>query len=87
MSEYPIDDRLADDLDGLAAVASVRQLVAAAAVREIRESAGLTLDDIARVVGCTRSAVAHWEAGARSPSGDRAIRYAAALAECLRVTP
>lgn len=35
--------------------------------RALREAAGLSQEDIARAIGTSRQAVAHWEAGDRYP--------------------
>jgi len=55
----------------------------------LRETAGLTIRQLATVVGCSHSAIARWEAGDRTPKGDRRKAYAAALAElaALEETP
>ena len=36
-------------------------------LREMRERAGLTLEDVGRVVGVGRGAVCYWEKGKSSP--------------------
>ena len=51
--------------------------------RALRRAAGISLDDIAAVVGVTRQAVGLWEAGARTPQGPNLDSYAAVL-ETLR---
>jgi transcriptional regulator with XRE-family HTH domain len=45
----------------------------------LREAAGLTQADLARLVGVTAAAVSRWEAGLRTPRGTSAIAYAKAL--------
>jgi SOS-response transcriptional repressor LexA len=53
-------------------------------IRERREAAGLTQDDVAKALGVTRSAVAQWEAtGGTAPRGKRLK----ALAAILQTTP
>lgn len=47
--------------------------------RALRQAAGLTLDDLAHLVGCTPQAVDHWEAGRREPSGQFLAAYVDAL--------
>lgn len=34
-------------------------------IKTLREKAGLTQDDVASKLGCTRAAVSHWEQGKR----------------------
>jgi transcriptional regulator with XRE-family HTH domain len=52
-----------------------------AKLRELREAAGSSQDELARLAGVSQQGVAHWEAGEREP------RYgaAAALAKALGV--
>jgi DNA-binding transcriptional regulator YiaG len=45
----------------------------------IRQEAGLSLNEIARAVGCSHVAVQRWETGKRAPRGDAALRYGALL--------
>lgn len=47
--------------------------------RELRRRAGLTLEDVAAELAVSRSTVSRWETGARRPSGERVIAYAALL--------
>lgn len=58
-----------------------RQIVAGGHARSVRLSAGLSLTDLADVVGCTAAACSLWESGKRRPSGDVGRRYLAALAQ------
>lgn len=58
-----------------------RQLPAPSLRRPLREAAGLTLDEIAQYVGCTRQAVAYWESGERQPRGAFLVAYADVLRE------
>jgi len=46
---------------------SRRDLPPPAVRRALREAAGLSQGDIARAVGASRQAVAHWEEGRRNP--------------------
>lgn len=50
-----------------------------ATLRSLRERQGLRADDVARGVGCSRSAVSMWEAGRATPSGRSLLRYADVL--------
>lgn len=43
--------------------------------RTLREAAGLSREDIAREVGCSRQAVLHWESGRCSPRGPLLVAY------------
>lgn len=43
--------------------------------RAIREAAGLSAADVARVLGVTRATVTRYEHDIRSPQGDLAVRY------------
>jgi DNA-binding transcriptional regulator YiaG len=46
---------------------------------DIRERAGLTRSELARVVGVTPSAISRWESGRRRPTGTTALRYGRVL--------
>lgn len=52
--------------------------------RAIRESAGLSLTDVARVTGVSRQAVAAWEAGKATPARPHLSAYAELLRELQR---
>ena len=58
-----------------------RALPAPAALRAIREAAGLSQADVASILGMTRESVCRWEAGARSPRGPLRIAYVHLLTE------
>lgn len=45
----------------------------------IREQAGLSQEELADAIGCTRAAVHNWERGLRSPQGEMLDRYVEAL--------
>jgi DNA-binding transcriptional regulator YiaG len=47
--------------------------------RAIREAAGVTLAQVAVVVGVTRSAVSFWELGESEPRGENLRRYSDVL--------
>jgi DNA-binding transcriptional regulator YiaG len=43
--------------------------------RSIRQAAGVSLDDVARVLGVTRQCVSYWEAGRHAPRGRNRDQY------------
>jgi transcriptional regulator with XRE-family HTH domain len=47
--------------------------------RALRVAAGMSQQDVANVVRCSRAAVGYWESGARMPRGELLARYAEAL--------
>jgi DNA-binding transcriptional regulator YiaG len=47
--------------------------------RLVRQRAGLSPNDVARVLGLSRSAVTHWELGRRAPRTPNAEAYATLL--------
>lgn len=47
--------------------------------RRLRERAGVSQEDVARVVGVTREAVTRWESGLRTPRGQRLDQYVQVL--------
>jgi transcriptional regulator with XRE-family HTH domain len=48
-------------------------------LRELREAAGLTQQQLADRVGCTWEAVSRWERGAREPGWSQVVAICAAL--------
>ena len=68
-----------------AEVARVRSLFASGDARRLRESASLSLEDVARAVGVNRSSIYRWESGETRPSRDEAIRAGALFAALKRV--
>jgi DNA-binding transcriptional regulator YiaG len=50
--------------------------------RSIRVAAGVTVPEMAALVGVTRQAVYLWEVGRRRPSGERLRLYMEALQAC-----
>lgn len=53
--------------------------------RALREAAGMTQGELASIVGASRAAIGHWEAGIRSPRGAKRDRYVEALRELREV--
>lgn len=47
--------------------------------KALRQAAGLTLEEMGRLAGCTAQAVDNWEAGRREPSGPYLAGYVDAL--------
>ena len=43
--------------------------------RALRKALGLTLQEVAGLVGCSHVAVVHWERGERTPQGANRTRY------------
>lgn len=70
--------------EDLLLVIRMRDMVAGGLVREVRAGAGLSLAEVARVVGVVPSTVFHWERG-HVPRGDPAIRYARLLRKLEKV--
>lgn len=66
-------------------LAKAKRLPPPPARRALRVAAGLTLQDVATVVGVTRQAVAMWETGGRNPSGEARAAYARVLADLRRL--
>ena len=53
-----------------------RRLAATGDGKTIREAAGLSLGEVAGVLGLSVSALFRWEAGERVPRGERAVAWA-----------
>jgi transcriptional regulator with XRE-family HTH domain len=49
------------------------------AARSLRQSSGLSEQDMATAIGVTPSAIGRWERGERIPRGPRAVDYARLL--------
>lgn len=60
-------------------VAARRKLPPPAVRRLLRETAGVSLAQVARAVGVSKQCVSQWELGSRRPSGERLERYIAVL--------
>jgi DNA-binding transcriptional regulator YiaG len=58
---------------------SARHLPPPATCRALRESAGLSTEQLARILGVTRQAVSNWETGNRVPRGPQLAAYLEAL--------
>jgi transcriptional regulator with XRE-family HTH domain len=56
-------------------IAQRRELPDAQECRRLRLAAGATLDDVARAVGVSKTAVLQWEAGRFSPRDEHLGRY------------
>lgn len=56
-----------------------RRLLHTGEARDIRQAAGLSLDEIARACGVTPGAVSRWEQGERRPTGEAAVSFASLL--------
>lgn len=65
------------DAENVATQARARQLLATSpdAWRSLRIRAGLTLEDVAGVLGVSAMSVSRWERGQRVARGDHAYRY------------
>lgn len=72
------------EIEQLSQVAHARALARSGAARTIREAAGVSLGELAGALGIAKSTLWRWEAGARSPRGDLAIDYAAALGRLMQ---
>lgn len=64
-------------------IAKARRLAASGQGRTIRQAAGVTIRDIAEVIGVDVSTVSRWETGQRQPRGDNAAAYGAVLSRLL----
>ncbi len=62
-------------------IAAARDWAVNGTARQIRISASLTQQQVGDHCGVTGTAVAHWEAGTRTPRGRPALRWARLLAE------
>lgn len=67
-------------LEHLLAEARIRKSLPEPEIRRLlRERAGLTQDEVARVLGVNRVAVTRYEGGTRSPRGRLRVEYAQLL--------
>jgi DNA-binding XRE family transcriptional regulator len=63
----------------LALLIEGRKAVSTGSGQRLREQAGLSQSELARLAGVTPAAVCRWEAGERTPSETAAIAYAKVL--------
>jgi len=69
-------------LDELREKATARKALPSPRTRRLlRQSAGISLQDVADACGVTRATVSRWERGLRNPTGEGLRRYLEALAE------
>ena len=66
--------------------AQLRNDICSGRARQIREKAGLTQSEVARAIDVSQAAIAKWETGKRTPTGNVAERYAALLYRLGQVT-
>jgi transcriptional regulator with XRE-family HTH domain len=66
---------MAETLADLSQRIARRELPPVEMRRALRRGAGLTLSDVAEVVGVTRQAVSWWERGRRTPRGRNLDAY------------
>jgi DNA-binding transcriptional regulator YiaG len=64
-----------------------RRLLRSGEARAIRQAAGLSLEEVARVCGVTPGAVSRWETSNRRPTGDAAVQFASLLAKIRDAQP
>lgn len=62
-------------------VVRARELAATGEAKRIRVASNLPIGDLARAIDVNMTTLWRWENGERSPRGDRAVRYARALAK------
>ena len=62
-------------------IAKVRRLLASGDARRARTATGLSLTEVASVLGVSPAAVSRWETGPRRPTGRAALAYGRLLAE------
>ncbi len=67
--------------EALAVGRAKRRLPSPAVRHMIRRQAGVTQEDVARLLGVSRPSVTRWESGLRSPRGDVLRRYLDVLSE------
>ena len=62
----------------------LRALLRSGAAASIRTSAGLSLGEVARALGTSKTSVLRWERGDRVPRGDLALAYWRLLRQLMR---
>ncbi|WP_326800494.1 helix-turn-helix domain-containing protein [Streptomyces sp. NBC_01788] len=75
----PTENELLNNVDALLNRVDQNDLPTPAERRRLREAAGLTQTDIAKVLGTRREAVANWEAGKNEPRPPQRTAYARLL--------
>ena len=70
---------MTNTLEDLKSLSAARRWAKNGTARKVRELSELTQAEIAETVGVDQSAVALWETGQRTPSGDAAKKYADVL--------
>jgi transcriptional regulator with XRE-family HTH domain len=63
----------------LQALVAMRRDLASGRARELRERAGLTQRELARLLDVTPATISRWESGDRRPTGTQAENYALLL--------
>jgi len=67
-------ENLDDDLV-LTRLVAVRRMVRDGTARRLRQDAGVSMEELARAVGVSKTCVLKWERGDRAPKGENGIRY------------
>ena len=73
------DSEFSDKLKTTVELAKMRKLVRSGNAREIRLENGLSLYDVAGMIGVNPTSVYHWENGVCLPRGPHALKYARLL--------
>lgn len=63
------------DLDDLQELSALRTLLRSGAAGSIRTAAGLSLGEVAAVLGTSKTTVLRWERGENVPRGELALAY------------
>lgn len=63
------------EMERLTLIAAAAEWSRDGTARDIRKRAGVSLRDVAAVVGVGESAVSRWETGIRHPRGDAAVSW------------
>jgi DNA-binding transcriptional regulator YiaG len=64
----------------------VRRLLSSGEARRTRTASGLSLSEVAGVVGVSTAAISRWETGDRRPTGRAALAYGRLLARLEETT-
>lgn len=76
-------EQATDESDPDLLLEQMRMLLAKGRAAKLRTACGLSLQDVAQIVGVTKNAVHKWERRAAKPDGEHAIRYARLLDDLL----